>query len=316
MFEWIFRKWPASAQADGGYHSRFGGLWIDRKDAAAECAKRRAAGRLTTDLAEKLEAFMRNGFIILPAAVDPSTIDRLVDLFDKGISEGDPRLRYHMDGAKEHVLTKGTDPRGKRLVEAHAVLPEARAPFLAPALIAFLQALFDARPVLTQSLLFGKGSEQGLHQDTAFVPYDQPMRFAAAWIALEDIKEGSGELLYVPYSHRLPGFAFANGRKDLHQASKEEQGRYFAWVTEEPATRGLEPKTFIANKGDIFVWHADLMHGGAPLVDPALTRKSLVGHFCPEDVYPLYRHRRARRHDGALLYSSYLVNLKNGRFYS
>ena len=46
--------------------------------------------------------------------------------------------------------------------------------------------------LLFQSLSFIKGSNQGIHQDTAYVVTDQPMKLIATWIALEDINPGSG----------------------------------------------------------------------------------------------------------------------------
>ena len=36
---------------------------------------------------------------------------------------------------------------------------------------------------------------------------------------------------------------------------------------------------FLARKGDVFLWHANLMHGGEPHHDKALTRKSMVFHY-------------------------------------
>jgi hypothetical protein len=48
--------------------------------------------------------------------------------------------------------------------------------------------------------------------------------------------------------------------------------------------RGLKTETFMAKKGDVLIWHADLMHGGVPIQDPRQTRKSLVAHFMPLGV--------------------------------
>lgn len=48
------------------------------------------------------------------------------------------------------------------------------------------------------------------------------------------------------------------------------------------ARMGLEQKTFRPRKGDVLIWSADLVHGGSPVTDPSLTRKSLVGHYCPD----------------------------------
>jgi ectoine hydroxylase-related dioxygenase (phytanoyl-CoA dioxygenase family) len=48
--------------------------------------------------------------------------------------------------------------------------------------------------------------------------------------------------------------------------------------------RGLKTEKFMAKKGDVLIWHADLMHGGARIQDPRQTRKSLVAHFMPLGV--------------------------------
>jgi ectoine hydroxylase-related dioxygenase (phytanoyl-CoA dioxygenase family) len=40
----------------------------------------------------------------------------------------------------------------------------------------------------------------------------------------------------------------------------------------------------IAKKGDVLIWHANLVHGGAPILNPALTRKSMVVHYYANDV--------------------------------
>jgi ectoine hydroxylase-related dioxygenase (phytanoyl-CoA dioxygenase family) len=45
---------------------------------------------------------------------------------------------------------------------------------------------------------------------------------------------------------------------------------------------GLEKRQFLARKGDVFVWHAHLLHGGAPIKDNTLNRKSCVFHYFSE----------------------------------
>ena len=58
---------------------------------------------------------------------------------------------------------------------------------------------------------------------------------------------------------------------------------------------GLEERTFLPKKGDVLIWSADLAHGGSPATDPSLTRKSLVGHYCPDRVDPFYFKLRPDR---------------------
>jgi hypothetical protein len=223
--------------------------------------------------------------------------------------KGDDRLRYHTDGKDNHIMKGDTDPRGKRVVEAHAVLPEVRDALASPAIVEFLAAIFDEPPVLTQSLIFQTGSEQPHHQDTAFVVFDEPLKMAASWIALEDIHEGSGELQYIVESHRMADYVFSNGRKDSHGAGVEEVPAFLAKLLSESKKQGLTEKTFLARKGDGLIWHADLAHGGSPVLDSNATRKSLVGHFCPTSVSPKYDGAQKRRKHGPLSYSSYLYDL-------
>ena len=42
---------------------------------------------------------------------------------------------------------------------------------------------------------------------------------------------------------------------------------------------GLEEQRFLAKRGDLFIWHALLLHGGSEICRPGLTRRSLVTHF-------------------------------------
>ena len=50
---------------------------------------------------------------------------------------------------------------------------------------------------------------------------------------------------------------------------------------------GLAKLPFAARKGDVLVWHADLAHGGNP-VSADVTRKSIVTHYCPKHLAPLF----------------------------
>ncbi|MDE8347215.1 MAG: hypothetical protein POH28_13740, partial [Acidocella sp.] len=47
--------------------------------------------------------------------------------------------------------------------------------------------------------------------------------------------------------------------------------------------KNLKKVRFSAKKGDVFVWHANLLHGGGTINNYALTRKSCVFHYYSED---------------------------------
>jgi hypothetical protein len=44
----------------------------------------------------------------------------------------------------------------------------------------------------------------------------------------------------------------------------------------------------MAKKGDVLIWHGDLMHGGAPIQDFTRTRLSLIAHLMPLGVMPTF----------------------------
>jgi len=177
-----------------------------------------------------------------------------------------------------------------RVLDIHAVRPEALTLLFAPAIVRFLHLIFDRDPLLFQSLTFECGSEQGIHQDTAYVVVHPPLELAAAWIALEDVKEGSGELQYYEGSHRLPEYLFSgeykhfNGGRDGADQHKEWEGLLHTNSRE----MRLPLRTFLPKRGDVLIWAADLAHGGASVVDRSLTRRSLVGHYCPIGALPNY----------------------------
>jgi hypothetical protein len=45
---------------------------------------------------------------------------------------------------------------------------------------------------------------------------------------------------------------------------------------------GLQPKYFLARKGDVLFWHANLFHGGSPISNPDSSRRALVCHYFAE----------------------------------
>ena len=284
------------------YYSRFGGLWTDRLDARQLLARSVERGEIADDLATPIEQLIVDGFAILRGAVDEGDCDRLVTDLDTAWAQGDERVLVVESGTNVRRTVRPSDTwRLVRAVDAYVVFDSARRLLGAPVITRFLASVFGEPPLLFQSLSFGMGSEQGLHRDTAFVVVDPPMSLVAAWIALEDVASGSGELTYVPGSHRLPEYLYSgqfkhwnpgrDGVEQLHDSHRQ--------MADDCERLGLASTTFAARKGDVFFWSADLAHGGAPITDVSLTRRSLVGHYCPISASPHFfsylpdhRHRR------------------------
>jgi phytanoyl-CoA hydroxylase len=281
------------------YRSDFGGTWTDRSDALEELQRRRDAGDIGAEDAERLRFWIDKGYAVLEGAVAPEVVDAFRDEVTRAFRDGDERLLVQTEGLGEYrPLAPGTNPAAARVVDIYAEYESARDVLFSKPIVDFLRTVFDDDPLLFQSLSFHTGSRQPMHQDTAYVVVESPLELVGVWIALEDIRVGSGELNYYVGSHRLPEYKFSGEHKHWNpERDGEEPHEEWKRLLHENAERlGMERQTFLAKKGDALVWAADLAHGGAPVTDETLTRRSLVGHFCPAGVKPnyfLYRDDRS-----------------------
>jgi len=131
------------------------------------------------------------------------------------------------------------------------------------------------------SINFHNGSTQALHQDSAVFHLGVPNLICGAWIACEDIEEGCGPLVYYPGSHRRSMYHGFDGYPmvNLRTVAPSVTAAYEAHVVDE--SHDYEERTFLARKGDVLFWHGMLIHGGQPIRDAGLTRRSYVVHFVP-----------------------------------
>jgi len=274
-----------------------GGLWTDRVNAPKLVEKKLSRGLLSPEDAEAFQHFIEHGYWILPGAVSADQVDaclRDVDAiyegrtspcffewFDTSYSLSHRHASKHIDP----VLPEHRDLRGK-LLDSYSVSDAFRSALFAPAIARFLSLLFEGPVLAFQGLSFERGSGQPLHQDTVYVRVRPHLNFAAAWIALEDTQEGSGALEYLSGSHRMPEYLFAGGSKWI--TNDQEYPAYFENLIRTGERLGLARKRFLAKKGDVLIWCSDLAHGGSPILDPSLTRKSFVAHYCPLNARPAY----------------------------
>ena len=236
-----------------------------------------------------------NGMAITFSRVSTSEfdLDRFEEAIAKDYREGHEHLMAQDPGVgKPKPVSAGMSRHRIRVIDSIRGFSRALNLLSSPRLSEFLRVIFNEIPMLFQSLSFDMGSEQGMHQDTAYVVVDKrPLELLACWIALEDVQLGAGELEYIVGSHRLGDFDFGGGsRKHIVFADDgdEKHNEWARWILDESQGRSLERRKFLAKRGDILIWHADLAHGGAPMLDQALTRRSLVGHYCPYLATPHY----------------------------
>jgi ectoine hydroxylase-related dioxygenase (phytanoyl-CoA dioxygenase family) len=159
---------------------------------------------------------------------------------------------------------------------------------------------YGRRSFAFQTLSFRSGSQQGLHSDTVHFDSDPPGFMCGVWIALEDVSEDSGPLVYYPGSHRLPVMTMAGAGVSGIPAAADYATFYEPNFRAAVEQSGLPERRLIIPKGWAFVWDANLAHGGAPITGRGTTRHSLVVHcYLEECVYytPMRSdERRGHRH--------------------
>ena len=147
-----------------------------------------------------------------------------------------------------------------------------------------LGILLGGKAILFQSINFLTGSEQHTHSDSIHMTTYPLGGLLGVWIALEDVTEENGPLHYYPQSHKLPYYLNAdyNNEGNKWLLGNKSYTDYEQMMEQKIAERNLKQVKFVANKGDLLIWHANLFHGGDPHLNKTKTRKSMVLHYFKE----------------------------------
>ena len=304
VFNKLFK--PTAVRQQGITHSELDDSllpWLDRKvfdiDAYVEPLG------LDADAAEELTAQLHSwtnyGFAVIPQAI----AGELIDALTKDIEEFLTRYQEF------HTTVDSPVYRNKKINEVnpddidqyksgqgniHLRILDfihnsvaAKQISLNPNITRFLEHVLSDRVVAFQSLNFFKGSEQPIHQDFAYVNTSPREKLVASWVALEDISPDAGPLEYIPGSHRLPRFDWGPGPFKVEGVQHNEL-QFRDHILAEAKKAGLSVATVCPKRGDAFIWHATLAHGGSPIKNPQLTRKSYVTHYGPATTHLSHVH--------------------------
>lgn len=133
-----------------------------------------------------------------------------------------------------------------------------------------------------------RSTERALHMDSYLNPAGVEDHYIAAWIVLEDVHPDAGPFEYVPGSHRWPvirrekvwdAMKVMNQRFDADSWPSDTQGWVGQACEQEIARRGESLKQFIGKRGDVLLWHSQLVHRGSIPRNDKLERRSLISHF-------------------------------------
>lgn len=264
-------------------------LWTDAPDAMTRLSAKVANGVVKPAERDDLAHFIERGWLIKHGAIPHELIDRFVaDVRGHHSKPGNFVTTDHRNGRSQLKLSGDKPDAFESLFDLYVNLASSRAVCMHPTITRFLTLVMEARPMAFQQLLFQRSNGHQVHQDTAFVAVDEPLYLAATWIALQDVVEGSGELSFYDRSHKLPHFLFKDGTKRFNGAV-DSMADYNKSLEEACESRKLGYERFMAKKGDVFFWAADLVHRSHPKSLPEETpRMSCVTHYCPETVQPFW----------------------------
>lgn len=223
------------------------------------------------------EMLKEYGYCILPELIPSSLCDELISQA-RSFVEAEGKSQGYEWGSSQRVMNTHNLPAGQTI-------------WLYPAVISFLRKWFRDEPAACQTLFYFFGSQQRAHQDTIHLTAYPAGYMCGVWIALEDVKEGAGELFVYPKSHTLPRLRGAELGLAKVAADYSEFERFDSQIDLLTRTNGLERVPYYAKKGTILVWHENLIHGGAPRLDSSMTRCSIVSHYFARGAVAYYDAR-------------------------
>jgi phytanoyl-CoA hydroxylase len=175
---------------------------------------------------------------------------------------------------------------GNKIMFAYRQSPNIKKAGQNKQLLQLLSYLLEREVTLFQSINFLHGSEQRTHSDSIHMTTYPLGNLIAVWVALEDTSLDNGPLHYFEGSHKLPYYLNKDYDNEGNSwlLGKKSYEEYEEMIEKKIIQRQLNKKVFLAKKGDILIWHANLFHGGNPHLDKGKTRKSMVFHYFGKEV--------------------------------
>ena len=229
------------------------------------------------------EQFSRDGYAVIDLNLDESFCEPLIHGLEGA---------YHEEGAPtfsaSHRIENAWSIPDKNVRQG--VLGIANSNKVLDA----LRLLYKREPMPFQTLNFPRGTQQRTHSDTIHF-HSKPARFmCGVWVALEDVHVDAGPLHYYKGSHKLPVYDLfdlglsAYGNKDTEGNAYGTSGpaykHYEDFLEDLVKAQGLTKEVATIKRGQALIWSANLLHGGEPILNPALSRHSQVTHYYFENA--------------------------------
>ncbi len=243
--------------------------WLDTGDSAQLAPGEEVFNSFSASIQSKIIDWSKNGYMILNR------------YFDEGICD---KINQEIEDLRKSGKVKMNEWNKIMFANKKSALINSIAndSFLNKV----LTFLLGKEVVAFQTINFIQGSGQRAHSDSIHMTTYPLGYLIAVWIALEDVTEECGPLFYFPGSHKLPYLLNSdfNEGETVLRLGKKDYKDYEDVLEDLIEQKSYEKRVFLARKGDVFIWHANLVHGGLPIINKDSTRKSMVVHYYAKDV--------------------------------
>ena len=244
--------------------------WLDNIVSEKDIQNHPAFCHFPEPVEQQIMQWHKNGFLIWNKFLDEETTDAINNEIDSLLEKKEVDFNY----------------TNRKIFNAYRQSFTIRKVIKEKRLLNLLSFILDKKVLPFQTINFLKGSEQHAHSDSIHMTTFPQGYMIAAWFALEDISVEQGPLSYYPSSHLLPYITNADYENASNKflLDSDANKKYEAKAASVLKQNNLQKGVFTAKRGDVFIWHANLIHGGEPMLNKELTRKSMVVHYFAEDV--------------------------------
>jgi hypothetical protein len=223
---------------------------------------------ITATWADIKEYYTDNGYAVIESGLKQAELAELaLDLAQWFENDSFPSTDYAYKNA--HRLQDGWrfDARIRSIATDNNILK-------------LLSTLYDDHTVKPfQTLNFRVGTEQPAHSDSIHFNSEPFGMMCGVWLALEDIGQDQGPLVFYPGSHHCPEMNFDTlGLVPKGDDFKE----YSIAISHYISAQKLKPAYATLKRGQALIWSANLLHGGS-IRKSNKTRLSQVTHYYVAD---------------------------------
>ncbi len=220
--------------------------WLDNKEVPTDFESKLKAQNFTEPQQEKIRDWKEKGYMIFDKYFSEEQVENINKEIDRLLADKKSNINDFnkiMFANKQSEFIKAIT-LDKRIND-------------------ILSFILGKEVIPFQTINFITGSEQRTHSDSIHMTTYPLGYLIAIWIALEDINLDQGPLSYYPGSHTMDYVLnedYNKGSSALKIGDDKHYSAYEDKIAEVAKQSRISKQIFTAKKGDVLVWHANLLH--------------------------------------------------------